>query len=426
MEFEPGDGAVGVNRAASIDLLFSEPMDVASLETGITISDNSKALHPFTVAVVDDYRYTLDPTNPLASMELTTVTLSTDVKTRGGDNLAEPMAFSFTTSDAIDETPPTIESMDPSSGATMPADQDAVTIVFSEPMDTENFSPTMMNGQFAWLTSQTLGDIHWNPEGTVLTVPLPADLPPGLPMKVVFAGYADANGVVQPGETVWTSTVAGTADPFPISDGYRYMTIQTWAEGEIGNTTPIASGEEAVYFEFAARDGANQWDRREFYDPEYSFLDYYDILGVTAAKVDLAGFAESEEDAKVLTETFLSNALTLVEFPFVAGNTWSGNATVPLSEGNIDVKISGKVVGQEDLPYGSSGGGFEIVWTGLWKVETEVTLKTGGILLGTDTSVFWYAPGVGLVRETYHEEQVAPPSEAGWYEYDRWLYVNLN
>ncbi len=426
MEFAPGDGAEGVNRAASINLLFSEPMDVASLETGITISDNTKALHPFTVEVVDGYRYILDPIDPLASMELTTVTLSTDVRTQGGDNLAGPVSFSFTTSDVIDETPPTIESMDPPSGSTMPTDQDVVTIVFSEPMDTENFSPTMMNGQFAWLISQALGDIQWNPEGTVLTVPLPADLPPGLPMKVVFAGYADANGVVQPEETVWTSTVAGTAEPFPVSDGYRYMTTQTWAEGEIGNSTPTASGEESVYFEFAARGGANQWDRREYFDPEYTFLGYYDILGVTAAKVDLAGFAESEEGDKVLTETFLSNALTLVEFPFVAGNTWSGSATVPLFEGNIDVTMSGRVVGQEDLPYGSSGGGFEIVWTGLWKVETEVTLKTSGILLGTDSSVFWYAPGIGLVRETYHEEQVEPPGEEGWYEYDRWLYINLN
>ena len=426
MEFEPGDGAVNVNRAASINLLFSEPMDVVSLETGITISDNTKALHPFTVTVVDDYRYTLDPTEPLAAMELTTVNLSTDVRTQGGDILAEPFSFSFTTSDAIDETPPTIESLDPPSGSTMPIDQTAVTIVFSEPMDTENFSPTMMNGQFAWLISQTLGDIQWNLEGTVLTVPLPANLPPGLPMKVVFAGYADANGVVQPEETVWTSTVAGTADPFPVSDGYRFMTTGTWAEGELGNSAPTASGEESVFFEFADRAGADLWERKEYFDPEYTFLDYYDILEVTAAGVDMVGFAEDEEAAKVLTEFFLSRPLTLVEFPFVGGNTWSGSATVTLPDADIDVTMSGKVVGQEDLPYGAFDGDFDIVWTGVWKVETEVTLKASGILLGTDSSVFWYAPGIGLVREMYHEEQVEPPSEAGWFEYDRWLYLNLN
>ena len=429
MDFEPGDGATEINRSASIDLLFSEPMNAASLGTGVTITDLNKAVHPFTVEEVDGYRYELHPVEPLASNTLTTVTLGTGVQTAGGDFLAEAYSFSFTTSDAIDNTPPTIVSFDPPSGSTMPANQTAVTIVFSEPMDTLNFSPSMMNGQFAWLISQVLEDIEWSQDISQLTVPMPRPLPAGLSLQIQFSGYADANGNVQNDMTEWTSTVAGTADNYPVSDGYRFMAMGTWSEGEPGSIEPLYSGDEMIFFEFEERVAANQWNKKEFYDSGYMVLDTYEIQSVTAAGISLVGFAEDEGvgEGKVLTEYFLSSPVTWAEFPFVKGNTWSSNATVNLPDGTLSASVTGEVLDMEDLPIPSqTGGDFQIVWTDVWKVELNLTISQGSEYSAVEKQVFWYAPGVGVVHETYREDTILPVEDAGWSESDRWLYINLD
>ena len=425
LDFEPGDGATGVNRSASIDLLFSEPMNMGSLETGITISDGTKANHPFTVESADNFRYELKPVESLNPNTLTTVTLTTAVQTQGGDFFPEAVSFSFTTNEVIDSTPPTIVSIDPPSGSTIPTDQVAVVIVFSEPMDTQNFSPTMMNGQFAWVINQISGDISWSPDGTTINVPMPGDLPAGLPLEVRFAGYSDANGNVQPEETAWTVTVAGTADPYPVSDGHRWMATGTWAEGLAGQTDPTNSGDETIYYEFTARQTANQWNRREFYDPEYSFLDYYDIQTVTGSAVSLTGFAENDEVAKVFTEYFLSNPLTQVELPLVLGNTWSSSATVTIPEGTVSAQMDGEVTGQVDLPFGGGGGNFQIIWTDVWRVAVDISVSTGGEVFTEESTVYWVAPGIGVVRESYREDNL-DPQNPGWYESDRWLFLDLN
>jgi len=424
MNFTPADGAVNIDRTASINLLFSDLMDPSSLETGVTISDNTKAVHPFTVENINGYLFYLVPDEPLPATTEITVTLGTGVRTSQGENLAEAVMFSFTTNNVIDTTPPTIVSIDPASGSIMPANQAAITIVFSEPMEVQNFSPTMMSGQFGWLISQTLGSIQWSAGNTVLTVPLPADLPAGLPLQVKFAGYADANGVVQPAETDWTCTVAGTADPYPVSDGYRWTSMGTWSTGPAGSDIPTDGGDYAVYYQFQERAAANQWDLQKFSDPSYTTLDNYMIQTVTGQGVFLTGIAE--EAKAVLMEYFLTNPLTQTEFPLVAGNTWTSSASVTLPDGTVSATMSGEAIGKEDLEIGPAGSGFGVVWTDVWRVEVTLDVFMGGEMTSNQMTTYWIAPGIGVVREFNREDQLLPLDQAGWHETDLWLNINLD
>jgi len=419
LEHTPATGATNVNRATPIDLFFSASMTSSTFEAGITISDDTKALYPFTVEEVNSYRYRLRPNEPLSASNLITVTIGTEVQSSAG-SLAEPYVFTFTTGEVVDNTPPTIVSTIPPSGSIMPASQSTITVEFSEPIDTIDFSPSRLSGQLGWLLAQSSSEPQFNMDQTILTVPLPDDLPPGLPLMAAFAGYADHNGNVQPDETVWTCTIAGEADPYPVWDGRRWVTEGTWTEGNAGSSTPTNSGEEMVWYEFNARATAGQYERVESYD-EWNTLDYYEILDVSAAGVNLIGFAEDTNDNGSFDEFMVSSPLTLVEFPYAAGNTWTGSASVTMPDGTLNVTLAGEVVEQVDLAYDFDG--FEVVWTDVWRVELDVGISVGGTSISNDLTTFWFAPGIGLIREIYHEDDL---EEDEWSEYDRWMAIDLD
>jgi len=420
LEQMPAAGATNVNRAAFFDLLFSAPMNQASFATGITIDDDTKVLNPFSVEELDNFRYRLRPDEPLATNSLITVTIGTGVMSDYGSGFAAPYEFSFTTGELLDDTPPTIVAFDPPNGSTMPTDQGFITVEFSESLDTVDFAPSSLNGQLAWLLGLSTGQLEWNMDQTLLTVPLPADLPAGLPLRAAFAGYVDINGNVQTDETVWTCTVAGTPDPYPVWDGRRYLAVGDWEEGVAGSSTPTDFGEEWVWYQFNARSTAGQWEKAEYRD-EWVTLDYYEIQTVNAAGVNIVGFAEDDEGNGVFQEFFASRPVTQVELPLVDGNTWSTTASVPTPDGTLGVTMAGEVMGQEDLPYEFDG--IEIVWTDVWRVVLTVDLRFGGSSISDEETTFWVAPGVGVVREIYHEDNL---EEENWSEYDRWLQIDLD
>jgi hypothetical protein len=90
------------------------------------------------------------------------------------------------------------------------------------------------------------------------------------------------------------------------------------------------------------------------------------------------------------------------------------------------VTMDGEVIRRENLTFLPAGGGFDVVWTDVWLVELDVELSMGGEIMGNDTTMFWFAPGVGIVREMYREERTHPDNDPGWEESDRWLIINLN
>jgi len=417
----PASGAVDINRAATIELDFGAYVEMSSLNTGVTISDGTKANLPFTATSQDEARWILKPVDVLPANSEITVTIGTSVVSHEGTSFETPYVTTFITNDQIDTTPPAIVSLDPPSGSVIPADQQELTITFDEPIDPDTFRPTSMSAQLQWLLGQAPAEPSWNPAGDVLTVSLPSDLPAGLPLEVVFANYADMVGNAQTEETIWSLTVAGAAEAYPVHDGQRFLMIGEWADGDPGSETPTAGGEEWVYYQITARATAGQWNREEWLDPGYTLLDYYDIQSVTASAVSLVGFGEDEGDG--WEEFMLSSPATWAELPPVAGNTWSQNVTVTMPDGTIDVEIEGEMVAQEDLFVGEFDG-IDVTWTGAWHVRLVLDVSTGGMGLSHEVNDFWFAPGVGVVREMYREDNLEP-GEEGWHTYDRWLSIEL-
>ena len=361
----------------------------------------------------------VSPGNPACASTLITVTITTAVQTSGGENLAEAVSFSFTTGMEVDTTPPTIVGFDPPNGSTMQADQGSVTITFSEPMDTGSLQPSRMNGQLLWLLSQVGSEPLWNAEGTEITVPLPDDLPAGLRLEVGFAGYSDANGVVQPDETLWASTVAGTGNPYPVSDGARYAMFGSWARGELDNPMPTETGDEAVWYQFTAR-GGSQWNLEEYFDPSYTILDYYDIYSVTSASVSWLGFAEDMGAAKEFTELFFTVPVVMADLPLSVGSDWTTNTQLTFpGEGTIDATIDGGVVSRADLPF-ENVEDFDVYWSDAWQIDIVLDASAGGDPILHEDRSYWFVNGVGMVRQTRYEENYQPGDE-GWENTETWL-----
>jgi hypothetical protein len=411
----PADGAIDVNRGTSIALKFSEPMNMDTFNTGILISDDTRAPITFTAVAAGSYDYVLTPDVVLAPNALITVDLTTDLQTIYTTHLGANQTFSFTTGETVDVTPPTIVSFDPADGSTIPTNQATLTVNFSEPMDT-NLSPSMINGQLAWLLSQSAQQPEWNSDNTSFTVYLPAELPAGLHLEAAFADYADAAGIVQPAETTLSLTVAGTADPIPVADGQRFIMSGLWTEGVLGNTTPADFGHQVTYFQYTARGTAGQYNREEHSTPNYDSLEYYDILAFDSSGIQLLGFAESPDFAEIVA----SSGLTMLELPYAQGNNWTGSATITIPDGTFDVELSGNVVGQADLNVGQLDG-TTFVWTDVWEVDTVMTLTQGSTVIAEEHQIFWYAPGVGLVRNFYHNDD---HDQGSWSHFDIWLQLN--
>jgi hypothetical protein len=411
----PGDGAFDVNRGTTISLTFSEPMNTGSFATGITINDDTKAPVTYTVETVGATSYRLTPDEVLAPTALITVALTTDLMSMIGSNFAASQTFTFTTGETVDLTPPTIIDIDPASGSVIPVDQGTVTIVFSEPIDASTLSPSSINGQLAWVVGQSGTQPSFNQDFTEMTVTFPATLPAGVPLEAAFANYADLNGNVQTGETSWSCTVAGTADPVPIHDGLELSMTGVWSEGVQGNDTPTSSFEETIYYRYTERSTAGHFDKEEHWDPSYSFIDYKDILGVSSSKVELLGFGERDNDGP-LVEFTLDSPLTFLELPFAQGNNWTDNTTL----GPVTASLTGEVTGPMDITVVSDDE-TTVTWTDVWKVELNLTISEGSGPADTETITNWYAPGVGIVREYYHEDYTNDEDNLVWTEYDRWL-----
>jgi hypothetical protein len=295
-------------------------------------------------------------------------------------------------------------------------DQGTITIEFDEPINLTNFNPASMNGQFAWAFSEAGLEPELSPDGTVLTVYLPAIMPEGLSLEWVLANYEDLYGNIQLTETAWSATVAGNASPLYLKDGYRYTATGTWEEGDLDDEIPtFSTTNRSHFYEIGARSASNQWELRE-YEWQYSTLEYIDILSVTSTDILLLGFAEDVGSG--FQEFMISSPLLFLELPFVASNTWTSSGTVTLPDGTLSVALEGQVIGQEDLEAGNRNGTV-VTWTGAWKVVRDVSVSESGQVMETETIQQWIVPGIGIVREIYHEENFIP-GETGWTTFDIW------
>jgi hypothetical protein len=133
----PQTNGVGTNRAVGV--VFSKPMDPASINAGSFI----------VAGVMGSVAY--DATNKIASFKpspdfavntMYSATITTGARDMNGTPLAAPFNFSFTTRATTDTSPPEIVAINVAAGATcVPLDQ-KISVTFDEQMDSLTLNPS--------------------------------------------------------------------------------------------------------------------------------------------------------------------------------------------------------------------------------------------------------------------------------------------
>lgn len=405
----PADGATGVDRNASIALLFSEPMNLGSIGGNVTIDDGTAARRVpvnFTVEDGENDAVVLDPGVTLPANQTITVTVGANVQADiTGQTLGQEAVIQFTTGATADETPPQLVGITPPSGSVISPGTPALVFEFSEAIDPSSFEPSRIGAQFELFIDALGVEPTWSTDGTTLTLPLPATLPPGLAVYVEFDGFSDLAGNVGQGFT-YRSVFAGTADPWPFEDGAARIVM---GESTFDDGVETSTGEymDAIVSE----DQGGGVFRFVAYDVERTTPFYYDEYARDANSIDFVGFADA--DGGVFgPKVELSPPPEFLRLPVAVGS-WSGTTSAAEGGETIDVVYTVRVLEQLDVPAYLMGlemrkgsRGPELVWTDTWKTVLEYAFQAGGETVQSGVDTTYYAPGIGEVRTVSFEEDL--------------------
>ncbi|OIP30183.1 hypothetical protein AUK22_02360, partial [bacterium CG2_30_54_10] len=162
LEFTPASETLGTPINSGIFLKFSEAMNRLSVESAIQTSPSpSGAVFQWNAAGDSVWLF---PGSDWPKETLVTVSLSTTARDLGGNSIALPLVFSFTTK----STPaPSIAGSIPTAGQTGVSRTATLTLQFSEPMDKAgvesvlSFSPSLSKGAvFSWLNDDRTLEIR--------------------------------------------------------------------------------------------------------------------------------------------------------------------------------------------------------------------------------------------------------------------------
>jgi trimeric autotransporter adhesin len=127
----PEDNAADVYYRTDIEVTFTEPIDVTTLNNGFTlVSDTSNVQF---IATTDDNNVIFTPISPLSFGKQYMATLNTSIADLTGEHLAEPMSWKFTVGQQ-----PTLTSMTPTENAIAVSVGTTVQMNFSTAMDTDS------------------------------------------------------------------------------------------------------------------------------------------------------------------------------------------------------------------------------------------------------------------------------------------------
>ncbi|MEO7368389.1 MAG: Ig-like domain-containing protein, partial [Gemmatimonadaceae bacterium] len=158
---QPPTGFLTVSPSATATVVFSEPMDPASISTttfNLKVT-SSGALIPGTVTFTAATRTAeFKPTGLLPNPENITATVTTGAKDLAGNGLAAPFAWGFRTRD---DTPPTVLSTTPANGATVPPSV-IFFITFSEAMDASTINATNIALKLTSSGAAVAGNVNYN------------------------------------------------------------------------------------------------------------------------------------------------------------------------------------------------------------------------------------------------------------------------
>ena len=220
----PNAGAVGVARDATVEIVFSEAMDVGTLvEANFSMIDDAAADVSGTFGVTGDRTITFAPTDPLDYETVYTVQLdSVSILDAEGTTLfdwagTDPYEFQFTT---VANVPPTVLVSIPVNGANDAGIGTTVSVVFSEAMDEAtvtndaNFSLTETGG-----TDEIAGALNYSADANTVTFTPDASFSFSTSYTAtVTTGVTDAEGSPLAVDHTFTFTTASAAASLSFTD----------------------------------------------------------------------------------------------------------------------------------------------------------------------------------------------------------------
>ena len=122
--FTPTSGATNISTSSNVEATFSEDMDSSTItDQNFTLAKQGSSTPVTPTQVSFDSatkKATLDPGSDLEANTTYTATITTGVKDRAGNALAQQVSWSFTTAgSSSDTTPPTVSLTAPADGATV-------------------------------------------------------------------------------------------------------------------------------------------------------------------------------------------------------------------------------------------------------------------------------------------------------------------
>lgn len=174
----PDDGATNTSLNTKISITFSKAMNKAVTQSAITASPSI----PWTSSWLSgDTNITFTPTSYLVASTKYTITTTTAAKSADGANMAKTHAFSFTTAQPPDNTPPTVISTDPQDKAIDVNTTSKITIAFSKAMDKASVGSALS------ISPGSITNKTWSNDSTIV---LTAGLEEGKSYTVTVSGGA--------------------------------------------------------------------------------------------------------------------------------------------------------------------------------------------------------------------------------------------
>jgi methionine-rich copper-binding protein CopC len=210
----PSDAATAVAVNGRVCATFSEPIDPATLTNVVVqLTGPGGATETGTVAIGSSSNLLcFVPRTDLAGKTTYTAVVTTDVRDLGGNALAAPFTFTFTTRETRDDTTPFVAMRSPDDGTINVAVNQKIVVNFSEAVD-----PASLNAATFTLETPTtsLPGTIATVGGTAVFTP-DADLPVAtLVTATLTTGVTDLAGNALALPVAWSFTTGGGADTIP-------------------------------------------------------------------------------------------------------------------------------------------------------------------------------------------------------------------
>ncbi|MBU8871223.1 MAG: Ig-like domain-containing protein [Gemmatimonadales bacterium] len=403
---EPEDGATDVLRNIAPVLYFSHEMDLASLESALSISqpDPGKAEFVFELNLINAGAYRITFTDLLVENQEYGIQVSTDALSVDSVALSAAVDFSFTTGVEIDEIPPTLTSMSPATGSEVNDTQDTIDLFFSEPIDPESLEPNELSAHFM---IYMLSDPVWTAPDR-LTLYLRTPLPAGINFKAVFGAgsFRDLVGNVNTAPFTAELTVAGTPDYYPINPNFEYYYFE---EGEDYNPQYDPADHEYVqdlkaFFDNIDGELCERLEYQSWEEGVWEPSDHW-LLRKTNSGIAFRGFEENDG--------FVMFSPEVDYLPLPVPATWSGISELSIGGDTMDMTFSGERI-ETGLDLGPFGDDPPLIYEDCIVVDLThtMTVPASGdtVMIGVETLVL--CPGIGMVRMDSVETKATDEGEA--------------